>query len=299
MASNYHTDVRLLRSPADWLIAGVLACIIAVLALGAHDVAISHLGIIYPDESGVPNWAKYLGQIVRLATMVYVSHLARWRLDQMSPVKAAIALGLLVVFLQETVRIIVVDNIVSDGWIDRRWIYLLMTRLPNAMLSFCSGAAAVTISRTLRHRPIWAVIIVVPIVAAIGLFALLPALKGVAGWIDATLHLAEPPEVYQPPYGFYVYKYIYGTFVEPTIACFVLAYLAWPGLNGTPLRRTAAFVALILLMRGRVVATALFSVWIKAPLPMAIAAEGQFFVETLVMATLTAAVWAHLSRPAR
>ena len=298
MAFNTDLDVRSLRSPTEWIIAGALACVIAVLALGAHDMAIAHLGIAYPDEGIVPDWARYLGQVVRLTTMVYVCHLASWRLDRMSAVKAAITLGFLVVLLQETIRVIVVDNVVSDGWVDRRWIFLLMTRLPSAFLSFYSGAAAVVISRTLRRRPIWLAIMTVLIAAAIGLFALLPALRGLASLIDAALHLAEPPEVHQPPYGVYVYKYIYSTFIEPTIACFILVYLIWPRLKGSTPQRTTSFVVLMLLIRGRVIATGLFSFWIKAPWPMAFAAEGQFFVETLIMAALTGIVWAGLSRPA-
>jgi hypothetical protein len=298
MASDTNLDIRMLRSSSDWIIAGALACVIAVLALGSHDVAISHLGVPYPDEGGVPNWAKYLGQVVRLATMVYVCHLARWRLDRMGIAKAAFTFGVLVILLQETFRVIVVDNIVSDGWVDHRWIALLMTRLPSALSSFYSGAVAVLIARTLRRRSIWAVIITVLVVAAIGFCALLPMLKGAAGWIDAALHLAEAPEVHKPPYGFYVYKYIYSTFIEPTIACFVLVYLLWPSLNGSTPQRAASFVVLMLLMRGRIIATALFSFWIKASWPLAFAAEGQFFVETLVMAALSAIAWARLSKPA-
>ena len=208
MAPDTDLGIRILRSPSDWIIAGALACVIAVLALGSHDVAISHLGVPYTDEGGVPDWAKYLGQVVRLATMIYVCHLASWRLDRMGVLKAAVTFGVLVILLQETFRVIVVDNIVSDGWVDHRWISLLMTRLPNALLSFYTGAVAMIISRTLRRRPMWAVVMTVLIAAAIGFFAVLPTLKGAAGWIDAALHLAEAPEVHKPPYGFYVYKYI-------------------------------------------------------------------------------------------
>jgi len=69
-------------------------------------------------------------------------------------------------------------------------------------------------------------------------------------------------------------------------------------LKGSTPQRAAFFVVLMLLMRGRIIATALFSFWIKAPWPLAFAAEGQFFVETLVMATLSAIAWARLSKPA-
>jgi hypothetical protein len=197
----------------------------AFLALGSHDLAIAHLGIPYPEDGDVPAWARYFGQLVRLAAMVYVCHLASWYLDRRSTLLAAVIFGLLIVLLHETLRVIVVDNIVSDGWIDLRWVYLLMTRLPNTLLSFYSGAVAVVIARKIRSgRPV-ALLIAVVIASAAGYFVLLPTLKSTADMITAALRLTETPEVHKMPYDIYVYKYIYGMFIEPTVASFALIYL--------------------------------------------------------------------------
>ncbi|MEG3087763.1 hypothetical protein [Sphingomonas sp. PB4P5] len=269
--------------------------ITAFLALGSHDLAIAHLGIPYPNEGDVPPWARYVGQVVRLGAMVYVCHLASWFLDRRSTLLAATIFGLLIVLLQETLRVIVVDNIVSDGWIDLRWVYLLMTRLPNALLSFYSGAIALVIARKVRPERPAPLLVAVLIASAIGYFGLLPLLKYLADMITATLQLTEAPEVHTMPYGLYVYKYIYGMFIEPTIASFVLIYLLWPALDGTKPRRIALFVVLMLLMRGRIVATGLFSFWIKDSWPLAFAAEGQFFIETFVLAALTGLTWAAIT----
>jgi hypothetical protein len=274
---------------------GILAVglvITAFLALGSHDLAIAHLGIPYPNDGDVPPWARYFGQVVRLGAMVYVCRLTSWYLGKRSTVRAAAIFGLLIVLLQETLRVIVVDNIVSDGWIDLRWVYLLMTRLPNALLSFYCGAIAVVIARKIepdRHVPM---LIAIAAASAIGYFGLLPALKAIADLVTAALHLTETPEVHTMPYGIYVYKYIYGMFIEPTISSFALIYLLWPALGGSKPRRIALFVLFMLLMRGRIIATGLFSFWIKDSWALAFAAEGQFFVETLVLAGLTGLTWA-------
>jgi len=266
--------------------------ITAFLALGAHDLAIAHLGIPYPNDRDVPAWARYVGQVVRLGTMVHVCRLASWYLDRRSTLLAATIFGLLVVLLQETLRVIVVDNIVSDGWVDQRWVYLLMTRLPTALLSFYSGVIALVIARKLGPGRPMALLFAVVIASALGYFGLLPVIKYIADLITATLHLVESPEVHTMPYGIYVYKYIYGMFIEPTISSFILLYMLWPSLEGSKLRRVALFVTLMLLMRGRVVSTGLFSFWIKDSWAMAFAAEGQFFIETLVLAALTGLTWA-------
>ncbi len=293
--TNSQTAQQVELTARNLLILAVGLVITAFLALGSHDLAIAHLGIPYPSDGDVPPWARFLGQVVRLGAMVYVCRLARWYLDKRSTVLAATIFGLLIVLLQETLRVIVVDNIVSDGWIDLRWVHLLMNRLPNALLSFYSGAIAVVIARKIGSDRHVRLLIAIAVASAIGYFGLLPALTAVSDLITAALQLTEVPEVHTMPYGIYVYKYIYGMFIEPTISSFALIYLLWPALNGSKPRRIAIFVFLMLLMRGRVIATGLFSFWIKDSWALAFAAEGQFFIETLILAALTGLTWAAIT----
>lgn len=290
--TNVHPARQVTFSARNLIILAFGLVITAFLALGSHDLAIAHLGIPYPNDGDVPAWARYVGQVMRLGTMVYVCCLASWYFDRRSTLLAATIFGLLVVLLQETLRVIVVDNIVSDGWVDLRWVYLLMTRLPNALLSFYSGVIALVIARKLGPGRPMTLLVAVVIASAIGYFGLLPVLKYIAHLITATLHLVESPEVHTMPYGIYVYKYIYGMFIEPTISSFIILYLLWPSLEGSKARRVVLFVMLMLLMRGRVVSTGLFSFWIKDSWPLAFAAEGQFFIETFVLAALTGITWA-------
>lgn len=293
--TNSQTAQQVELTARNLVILAVGLVITAFLALGSHDLAIAHLGIPYPSDGDVPPWARFLGQVVRLGAMVYVCRLARWYLDKRSTVLAATIFGLLIVLLQETLRVIVVDNIVSDGWIDLRWVHLLMNRLPNALLSFYSGAIAVVIARKIGSDRHVRLLIAIAVASAIGYFGLLLALTAVSDLITAALQLTEVPEVHTMPYGIYVYKYIYGMFIEPTISSFALIYLLWPALNGSKPRRIAIFVFLMLLMRGRVIATGLFSFWIKDSWALAFAAEGQFFIETLILAALTGLTWAAIT----
>jgi hypothetical protein len=249
----------------------------------------------YPDTSGVPVWARYIGQVVRVATMVYVCRLAGWYLDKRSTLVAVAIFGFLVLFLQETLRQIVVDNIVSDGWLELRWIYLLSTRLPNALTSLFYGAAAVVIARKLKGQSLVATIAAILGSVAIGLFVMLPGLNLAAAAMNAGLGLAASPEVYQMPYDIYVYKYIYGMFIEPTIAVYILTGFLWPALSGSNIKRIITFVVLMLLMRGRILAIVIYVFWMPFSWPVAMAAEGQFFLETLVLAALTGALRATLN----
>jgi hypothetical protein len=264
----------------------------AFLALGSHDVAASRFGIPYPADGDVPGWARYLGQFVRLAAMVCACRLASWHFDKRSTIRAAATFGLIIVLLQETLRAIIIGIVVTDGWRDLRWIYILVTSLPDALFYFYSGAAAVVIARSIeRGRPM-ALLAAVAFASLVGYFGLLPALELVANMVVHSFRLESAPEIYRMPYGLYVYTYIYSTFIEATLASFLLIYLVWPSLEGSKFRRVVMFSLLVLLIRGRVVGTGLFSFWIKGDLPAAFAAEGQFFAETLVLAVLTGLTWA-------
>lgn len=296
-ATGTDLEVRTFQSSSDWIRACAFGLGIAVLSLGAHDLAITHLGIPYPYDADVPAWARYVGYVVRLATMVYMCRLASWRLDRMSTAKAVITFGTLVLLSYETFRNMIVDTVITDGWIDYRWASLLMTRLPNVLSAFSTGAIAVFIARRLGKQGMAMNFAVLLLAAAINFYALLPMFKWGADLVQNALNASEIPEIHKPPYGFYIYKYVYSTFIEPTFASFVLAYLLWPRLKGSTLRRTAIFAGLLLLMRGRIVQTGLYSFWSEEPWLLAIAAAGQFLVETLIMASLTGLVWARLSKP--
>ncbi|CDK29626.1 unnamed protein product [Kuraishia capsulata CBS 1993] len=287
---------RTIQSPRDWIKLAILICVIAILSLGAHDMAISHMGVPYPFENHVPLLAQIVGQIIRIGSMTYACHLASWYLDQFSMPIAVAIFGLLIVMLQGTLRDFVVTCVVTDGMLNGSWLFTLITLLPRMLNNFFNGAIAVTISRSTLSQP-WVVAAAVVGVATFGRLVFLPILLKAADWIVDVLNLTEPPEVYLPPYDFHVYMYIYGTFIEPTISSFGLVYLIWPGLKGSSNRHVLAFTVLILLIRGRVVALGLFSFWIQEPWVMAFAAEGQFFAEDLIMAGFTGLTWKYLSKP--
>jgi hypothetical protein len=140
--------------------------------------------------------------------MVYICRLASWYLDRRTTIAAATIFGILVAFLQETLRVIVIDNILSERWIDRRWTYLLLTRITNAMVYFFFGASSAVIAR--KFDGLALTIVATLVTAAIGQFLLLPEMKSAAADINAAFGIIPPPEVYQMPYSISVYKYIYG-----------------------------------------------------------------------------------------
>jgi hypothetical protein len=283
-------------SGRQWLALSIGVVVVAILSLGVHDLAIAHLGVPYPDKSAVPAWARLIGQFVQIAAIVYFCRLASWYLDLHSALAASLLVGALVVGLHETLRVVVVDNVLVEGWVDNRWVYMVLQRLPGACLDFFWGVSAVVIARRFAAEPLPVVAVAVFVATAVGYFIVRPAVAGGAQDIIQALQLSEPPELYQMPYTFYIYKFIYGMFIEPAIAMLLIVSMAWPGLQGMASRRIAALAVLTLLMRGRIVAITLHIFWIPLPLGTSIAAEGQFFCETFVLAVLMSIVWCLLIR---
>lgn len=83
----------------------------------------------------------------------------------------------------------------------------------------------------------------------------------------------------------------YLTLAELVIACMLLAVWVWPGLSTKPGIRMLQFVALVLLMKGMLLPTFVYSFYSKTRLPLAMLSQSQFFFETLALAILTALVW--------
>ncbi|WP_322101876.1 hypothetical protein [Paraburkholderia sp. J41] len=283
-----------LLAPGSWptLIAGTL--VIALLSLGIHDLAISHLGVPYPKEDAVPVWAKYLGQGVRFAATVALCRAASIYFLGRNAFVAAAIMGGLVAGLYESLRVIGIEWVILDGWRRLNWVYVLTDRAPASILTFYQRAIATFIAR--RWRSGWNAPVVIAIAAtsAFGYFTLSPGLTIAMSRITSALGVAQPVVLYWPPYDLHVYAYIYGLFIESAIFTVALAAISWTGLGDRLSRCVSMFAFLLLLARGRPVALLAFSYWIPARLPVALACEGQFFLETFVLASLSALLWARV-----
>ena len=282
-------------SPAGWLMLAVSAGVTAALSLGVHDVMLTRLDIPFPDVGAVPAWARYVDRSVRIASLVWLCRIAAPTLRRLPATRSAMLVGLLMVMLHETVRGLAVGFYLTRGWLDGRWLFTLTDSLSGALVWFFYGVVAAAIARSQRLNTAKRFPAIL-IVAAIGVLTVQPMLQALAVALEQALSLSEPAEFYVLPYPLHVYTVIYSTFLEPTISAFILAALTWPGLKGSLTRRVLMFVGLLLMIRGRVVTELLFSFWLPLPLGLAFLSEGQFFLETLVLALLTGAVWAAIQQ---
>ena len=111
--------------------------------------------------------------------------------------------------------------------------------------------------------------------------------------------VSRPAEFFQPPYGLGMLIVIYGTFLEPTIAAYVMAKLSLGALPQNSLFRLLSFATLVLGAAGRFTLLLVNSFWVRQPIATAFLSTGQFFLETAVMAVLAMELHLWRTRSAR
>jgi hypothetical protein len=189
--------------------------------------------------------------------------------------------------LNEAFRVFIIESAILGDWL-----YAAFDIAPRVLSSLvCSFAVAWIALGVQKGRN---VAVAVLLIAGLEVFVIHPALDALCASFKSSLPESMP--LYTDPYPFKINLVVYATFIEPTIAAFVMASVCWTALGDSRLCRILAFTALLLLVRGRFIGLFVESFWVKQPLPVAFLAEGQFFLETMVLGLLVALAWSYAQR---
>jgi hypothetical protein len=283
-------------TPTPARIATTLVAVVAIgmLSLFVHDLALLHLGIPYPKESPIPTPVRAIELLLVVSGMAWFSRLTQPRLANLPPIAAAALIAALVAALYEFLRIVIITTTLANhGWSHAYYVLAIATYGPKiaaeAALAVC---AALIVRRTKNPRHLLAAII---LLSALGAFVLIPCATHLSAWLAGHLASFDADNRYNPPYPAGIYAVIYATYIEPTLAAFIMAGLAWPGLRGSLLPRTATFCFVLLLIHGRIGQFLIESIWVQAPsLPLRFAATGQFLLETTILGIASPLLWSRL-----
>lgn len=284
------------HSTSTGRLAAIAVAIIAVgmLSLFVHDLALSHLNVPYPREAPIPRTVRGVELMLIVGGMVWFSCLARLRLAGLSALAGAALTAVLVAALNEFLRIVIITTTLANhGWSHAYYVLAIATYGPKiaaqAALAFC---AALVVHRTDRLRDY---LLTTVILAGLGAFVVIPGAVRASGWLTGHLAAFDADNRYNPPYPPGIYAVIYATYIEPTLAAFAMAGLAWPGLRGSLLQRAATFCLVLLLVHGRIGQFLIESFWVKVDLlPLRFAATGQFLLETIVLGLACPLLWGTL-----
>lgn len=272
---------------------------LAMVATGSaglfvHDFAMTRLNIPYPEQAPPPGWATYLNILVRICGTFILCRLGRNWLRAMAPWRAAALIGALLVMTNETLRLILLEvTTTREGWLHGYILLELAQQFPRPTMWFLSGLAVAFWARRSGNMA-WLAAGAL-IVTALALYAVKPPLDALSAALSAQLQDFDAPQAYAPPFPAKIYVVIYATYLEPSIAAFVMAAMVWPQLNGGKWRKALVFTLLVLAIKGRLIQFFVASFWVKQPPLIGFLAEGQFFMETAVQALLTGLAWYHLA----
>ncbi|WP_419727935.1 hypothetical protein [Lichenicola sp.] len=264
-----------------------------IAALSVHVVMLQGLHVPYPDNSIVGWPARYLNVALAMFATILFNRLADPRLSGYSWLPRSLVLFLIYSMLHEAL----VRAVVMDGVTTTAWTFSLLKNLPAIITNFITCIAIVLVSPRLDR--LWQKALGAMLLAVLVWFVCKPALGWAFSGILESLSFLAHEDVYSEPYGWEVLVPAYITFAEPVVAAFLIAVLVWDRLSVHPWIRGAQLVALIMLMKGSVAPTLLYSIYLKSDLGTAMMSEGQFGLETLTLSVMTASFWHFSRRPPR
>ena len=263
--------------------AALLAVGFAITLIGSlsiHVVMLQGLGVAFPDNGVVPKWAAVVNTVLSIGALAAAFQLARPALHRSSIVAQGLAVSIVYAGLKETLRGAVMNAVVTTAWA-----FNLAKALSPLVYSLSVGfSVAYLLASSLRpSRKLVGVFL-------LGLAAPLiirPLVGAATDYVLQPLAGLDHAEIYTMPYGWQVLVPAYLTYIEPVAASFLLAALIWPRLGGGVAMQLAQFGLIVALIKGVVLPTLVFSLFLPMSVPQAMLSEGQFLLEALGLAFLT------------
>ena len=255
-----------------------------VVSLSIHVMMLQVLGIPFPDFSGVSPWVAFVNTTLTVLSVVIFCQRARKRLARFSKPIRYFGVFLLYVMLRETFR-----GVLMSGFVTGDWRFNMIASLPSLLSGLVLIGMVMLIAPILRA--FWIKVAASGAIAGSMMLAIKPLLGSVLASVIKAAAPVEHADLYAFPYGWQVLIPAYLSYAEPVIACTIIAALIWQSLSTNAPLRFLQFVLLVLLMRGMLLPTFLYSFYSKAPLASAMLSQSQFLFETIALAALTGLAW--------
>jgi len=270
--------------PKFWLIMVGGAIATTVASLGVHIWMLQVMDVPFPDRSMVSAWAAFLNNALAVWALITLYARARPQLSSLVGWQRWLLIAALFATLKELFRGNIMNAIVTTAWT-----FSAAQLIAPAIYSLMLAALVVVLEP--RIRSIGATTIASLVVAAIMSFAIKPGTGLLLSpLMDAVASLGHA-DVYPFPYGWFVLIWAYVTYLEPVIACIVAAALVWKQHDPKPLFCLVQFTGLIVLIKGALVPTFLFSIWNNIGMRQAMLSESQFLFEAILLGLFAGMTW--------
>jgi hypothetical protein len=277
---------RLIESPADrrWLrlIAGTIATVLG--GLGVHVFLQQTLQVPFP--AGYPAHA-FIEQLDQATTVFGLLVLLAWAaapLRRLGTVARWLALFVIYAMLRESFRGAWMEGVVTTAYA-----YPFLTAIPR-VIGFLILTLLCVIAEPRLPR-LWHKALAAGVIYAASALLIQPAIAALLAAPLAHVAYLQHDEVYGMPYGAHVLLPAYITYLEPAIACIVCAALVWTHLDERPATAYLRFVMLVLVLRRSLFPPFIYALYEPRHPFTAFASAGQFSLETIALATLSALTW--------
>ena len=277
----------MLFSVSDFRRTGVLAaaCLAAgFIALSIH-VGLLAAGVPFPIPTP-PLWATWLHTALVAGGLITALATAGLRGLGGSLAGQTLLAFAILVLLQETFRVAVMNGVVTGGWAYGA-IGLIKPLLRSLILALLCAVAV-----RWARGPISAMAAALAAAAvATGAQRLInPFLNP---WLDTFDHLSRAP-LFVFPYPFHVTVAAYVSFIEAVVGAVILTALIWDRLPARLWARLASLALLTALIKGVVGGTVLYGVFTGDNPWIGLFSWSQFLLEFLALGALIGAVWGRL-----
>ena len=283
---------RIKAEPGFWpiIIAGTIATTVA--SLGIHIWMLQVLGIPYPDRSSVSAWAVFLNAALATWALMTFYAIVRPELSSIAKWQRWLLVAALFAMLKELFRGNIMNAVVTTAWI-----YSAAQIISPALYSLVLAALVVLLEPRLKGMVARSVAALA--VTAIMTFAIKPGISMLLAPLMEAVAPLNHEDVYPFPYGWYVLTWAYVTYLEPVLICIVAASLFWKRLDLQPRGRLVQFTGLVVLIKGALLPTFLFSLWNSAGVSQGMLSESQFLFEAILLGLFGGAAWALARRHLR
>jgi hypothetical protein len=256
-----------------------------VLSLSVHAVMLQEMNVSFPDLSVITTPYKFVIRIFSMLGLLLFWELADKKIEGSFVKKWAILFFIDAMLTESLFR-----GPFMDGYCTNSIVYMLVNNVPKLLaIAITCGLVVFTAPRL---NKLLFKFIAAAVIAAIFMFITNPLLG--AAWkpiMEKISYMAPTSEWCKLPYGPDVLIPAYVSFIEPVLACLAMAILVLNQLSPVKWLRLLLFVLLVAAINYQLLLPFFYVALHKGSFMIKLASEGQFALESIVLAITTGFTW--------
>jgi hypothetical protein len=269
------------KTNVNWAKFAIGVFLSTVLSLSVHAVMLQEMNVPFPDLSVITTPYKFIIRIFSILGLLLFWELADKRLSGSFVKKWAILFFIDAMLTESLFR-----DPFMDGYCTNSIGFMLISNIPKLIaIAISCGLVVFTASRL---NKVFFKFLAAIAIAAVFMFAINPLLG--AAWkplMDKIAYLAPTSEWCKLPYGPDVLIPAYISFIEPVLACLVMAILILNQLSKKQWLKYLLFALIVLAVKYQLLMPVFYTLLHKGTFKANFASEGQFALESIVLAIAT------------